>query len=293
MGIHKLGTFGTPRIISLYLINSEKNILIESGPYSISNSLLNEIIKIGINLDEIHYIFLTHIHIDHAGGAWELLNRMPKAKVLVHESGVKHLINPTVLKSSASTVLGRELKTWGEMNPIEKQKLVPVKNGMVINLGGHKLRIFPAIGHSYHHLCAFEEHDKVLFSGDALGMYFPENEMIIPSTPPTSFNPITAIKTVIFLDALKPKTIMFSHYGTTKNVDNIFKRNVELLDIWKEIIGRQIKKGHNPEEIVKYLISEFNLDRLPTFEMKKIKSIMKINVSGYLSYFKKKNNGKR
>src|SRR3990172_8906733 len=100
-GVYFLGTFGTPQVISSYLVRGQKIALIEPGPTCVQNDVMRSVVALGVNPSEVSYVVVSHIHIDHAGGAGSLMRRMPKAKVVAYEPGAKHLVDPSRLIASA------------------------------------------------------------------------------------------------------------------------------------------------------------------------------------------------
>ena len=227
-GTFFLGSFGVPKTISLYLVKGVEPALIESGPSSISNEVCRRLNRLGVSPKDVSYILLTHIHIDHAGGAWSLLERMPKARVMLHPQGVRHLIDPSRLYASASKVLGDVLKKWGEVRPVSPSRILEARDGQTVNLGGLELRFMNAPGHAPHQIAIYDETNRVLFPGEAMGIYYPGIDVIVPASPPPNFDLELAIQTIQKLSNLRVDALCLPHFGPIFDVKPFFQRVLHL-----------------------------------------------------------------
>jgi len=138
---------------SAYLIKGKKLALIDCGPTSSADVLLAGLQELGIDPLDIDYLIATHIHLDHAGGAGYLAQKLPKLKVLVHENGAKHLVDPSRLKAGASKYWGEAFSVFGELVPVLDHRVQALQDGAEIDLGGGRcLKVIDTVGHSPHHL---------------------------------------------------------------------------------------------------------------------------------------------
>jgi glyoxylase-like metal-dependent hydrolase (beta-lactamase superfamily II) len=218
-----LGSFGVPKTISLYLAKGDQPALIESGPSSISNKVCERLDELGVFHKDIIYILLTHIHIDHAGGSWSLLERMPKARVMLHSKGVKHLIEPSQLRTPSSKVLGDLLKAWGEVRQVSTSQIIEVKDGQILDLDGLKIRIINAPGHTPNQIAFYDETNRVLFPGDAMGIYYSGIDAIIPASPSPNFDLAAAMETLQKLSNLNVDVVCLPHFGPVFDVKNFYR----------------------------------------------------------------------
>ncbi len=182
--------YSIPKWGSIYLINEEGKALIDAGPATSVHAVLDGIKKLGFKPEDIDYLIVTHIHLDHAGGAGVLLKDMPQAQVVVHHRGVKHLVNPAKLIGSVIELLGEEAMIRdGEVVTIAEDRVKPVHRGDVLRLSqGQVLEFIDAPGHAPHELCIYEKRNKGIFVGDAAGISILKRGFLFPETPPPSFD---------------------------------------------------------------------------------------------------------
>ena len=204
-----------------YLINEDKKALIDSGPTTSSQTVLAGIAQIGVRAEEIDYIILTHIHLDHSGGAGTLLKYMPRAKVLAHERAIRHLIDPSRLIISATQAQGDDSPTRnGEVLPVTESRLVSVQDGDILKLSARQsLTLLDCPGHAPHELCIYESRSRGIFVGDAVGHTVEGTDIIVPITPPPSFNFDLYLDTLEHLKKLNASKLYFSHYGASTAVE--------------------------------------------------------------------------
>ena len=287
--------FGIPEFTSVYLIEGEKLALIESGPTKSAPLIIEGIKGFGFDPGDISYIIVTHIHLDHGGGAGTLLKEMPGAKVVVHERGAKHMIDPSKLVNSSKRVFGDFIDKWyGEVLPIEEDRIMPVKDGEMIDLGkGQRLRMIDSPGHATHHICVYSEKDKGLFTGDAAGVYFPVPKVIIPTTPPPEFDPDINVNTIKGFMELDVDLLLFSHFGPAGKVDKALNAGIDWLMKWKDAVSTMMSDDVSIEKITerfredtrKELGSDKGMEPLYRWVME---HHIPMCAGGYLNYFKKK-----
>ena len=223
--------------VCCYIINSEKACIVDCGSTSTANEILNAIDELGISRDDVRYIAVTHIHLDHGGGAGRLLKYFKNAKVLVHPKGFKHLINPLKLWNAAKSLLGDIAEIYQAPEPCEESKILAVKDMQTIDLGDCKLMALHTPGHAVHHVSFYLSKHKTLFTGDSAGMQY--NGMIVPTTPPPfDFN--ESLKSLEKMMELNPKIIAFTHFGFGKSelLKKVYKKIVEWVDIAKEVVSK-------------------------------------------------------
>ena len=230
---------------SVYLLNEERKTLIESGPAASANVVLEGINKVGVRPQDIAYIVVTHIHLDHAGGAGLLLKDMPQAQVVVHYKGARHLVNPARLVSSVIATQGEEIMMRvGEVVPIEANRIQEIHDGDTIKLGDKQvLKFIDTPGHTPHELCIYESRNGGLFTGDAVGMYVAEGELLQPLSPPPDFDLELYINTLERLMRLNATTIYFSHFGISNKVQESLQLAIDKLRIWDDIVEKAAREN--------------------------------------------------
>lgn len=269
-----------------YLISGDKNALIETGTSKSVPNILKDLHELGLkNLD---YIAVTHIHLDHAGGAGFLVEKFKDSKIIAHRKGAYHLTEPTKLEESAEDAIGEPFEHYGKMKPIPPEKILTVSKEKEFDLGsGYKLKGIDSPGHAPHHLCFYETETQSLLTGDAAGMYLMENKELIPTTPPPNFDLEESLETLNMLQTLEAKRLLYTHNGYSNKPRENLSKYAKILKDWV----REIAELQNLEEekfysrIAERKISEM---KIPESEIPFFKEIIKMNVRGALLYLKRK-----
>jgi glyoxylase-like metal-dependent hydrolase (beta-lactamase superfamily II) len=251
----ELNTGGIPQFICSYVITGPNPVLVEAGPTNSVPNLLSGIQELGIAPEAIQYVAITHIHLDHGGGAGTLLKALPNAKVLVHPRGATHLIDPERLWPSSQTVLGFVSEVFGKPEPVPKDRVVPITEGS-IDLGDDgKLTITETVGHASHHLSFQESFNGGVFPGDAAGTYLPDCNVVVPTTPPPFFLE-PALASLDKLTALHPTALYFTHFGIADDAINRLKAYKEQLKLWVKVAEEGVKAHLILEEIRDNIIAQ-------------------------------------
>ena len=185
----------------------------------------------------VDYLFLTHVHLDHAGGAGAMMRHLPNARLLVHERGARHMIDPAKLIAGAVAVYGEEAVAadYGEIVPVAAGRVCVTADGAVFELAGRPLHFVETAGHARHHLCLFDEGSLSLFTGDTFGLSFREFDVdgrafIFPTSSPVQFEPEAAHDSIERLLRFSPKTAYLTHYSRVSGLRGLADDLHELLD---------------------------------------------------------------
>ena len=251
----ELETGGFKNLICSYIIKGAKTILVESGPTSSVPKLVSGLKELNINFEDVEYVAVTHVHLDHGGGAGTLLKFLPNAKVLVHPRGMPHLINPERLWPSSQAVLGFVSEIFGKPEPVPKERIIPVTEGSFDLADGAKLRVIETLGHASHNLSFHESLNGGVFPGDAAGTYFPEFDVVMPTTPPP-FHLDLALASLDKLISLKPTVLYYSHFGKASNGVQRLKDYKLQLQLWAKIAEEGVRKNQSLEEMRDRIIAE-------------------------------------
>ncbi len=185
--IHTLDTHfqEIPHTIANYLIESQDGlILIETGPGSITKHLPQAFATAGLDLADVRHVFVTHIHLDHAGAAGWWAKR--GAHIYVHHIGARHLIDPSRLMASATRIYGADMdRLWGEMLPVPTDQLTALHDEALIQIGDVTIRALDTPGHARHHLAYIV--GEVAFTGDVAGVHLSGSPFIDLPAPPPEF----------------------------------------------------------------------------------------------------------
>ncbi|MGH8886215.1 MAG: MBL fold metallo-hydrolase [Egibacteraceae bacterium] len=209
-------TAGLAKVTAGYLIDAPRPTLIECGPARSISNVIEALAQVGMGPSDLAYLVLSHIHLDHAGGAGDLAEVFSSATVLVSEVGARHLVDPGRLNASSRRVYGDELMdtVYGDCTPVEGERVRGVADGDRLDLGGgRRLELLHTPGHAKHHIAAFDPDAGLLFVGDSVGVKLPGMSAIRPATPPPDFDLILAQRTLDRYRALAPAAIHLAHYG--------------------------------------------------------------------------------
>ena len=244
--------FGVAGQGGVYILSGKPAALVEAGTSLAQERILAALDHLNISRDDVGWIFLTHIHLDHAGGAGGLLHELPAARGVVHARGARHLLDPSRLVASVKEAVRERFPLYGTVVPIPEGRLHVAQDGAVFPLGQFRIRAVDAPGHAPHHLCYFEEKEKLLFTGDAVGLYL--GGTLVPSTVPPSFDLDASLATLRRLTDLGPAQLLFTHFGPGS--PDLLSLYPDLLRAWVERV-RRIRRAHATEdEIVTAVLRE-------------------------------------
>ncbi len=221
--------FVRPRFDASFLIvENGRAAFVDTGPNSAVPRLLAALEAHGLDRDAVDYVIPTHVHLDHAGGAGLLMRELPKAKLVVHPRGARHLVDPGVLMEGVRAVYGREVadRDYGELIPVPAERVVTTEEGTVLELGGRPLRFADTPGHARHHHCIWDEASRGWFTGDTFGIVYPElntprGPYIVPATAPVQFDQPALHDSVARLLAQRPEVMYLTHYGAVRDVETL------------------------------------------------------------------------
>ncbi len=214
------GLFG-PRRVAAWLVGQPGAwAFVDCGPGRCAPRLLAALGRLDIDPGEVAYVLPTHVHLDHAGGAGALLAALPRARLLAHARGVRHLVDPAALWAGAVGVYGEALllEHYGALVPVPEARIAAVSDGMTVALGSRTLRFVDSPGHARHHYAVWDEASRSLFAGDTFGLCYreldsPAGPYVLPSTSPVQFEPEAWPATLDAFIALEPLRVCVAHYG--------------------------------------------------------------------------------
>jgi glyoxylase-like metal-dependent hydrolase (beta-lactamase superfamily II) len=242
---------GFEDFIGCYLLTGEKKALVDVGPSAGIPGLLNALSRAGASPDEIDYIILTHVHIDHAGGIGQAAKAMKNARVLAHNRALNHLIDPTALWQASRNTLGELALRYGKIEPVPNDRIISVEDGMKVDLGeGLVPEIYLTPGHAPHHLAIFDPKDNILLAGDMAGVYM--HDFFRPNSPPL-FRLQDFLKSIDRAIALQPTKIAYSHFGCYGDAVQKLRAVRAQTILWHEIIRAGAKDGKTAEEMFRLL----------------------------------------
>ncbi|MEI5906798.1 MBL fold metallo-hydrolase [Bacillus spongiae] len=285
-----------------YVIKSEKPTIIETCTSSSVPYILQGLSNLDLSPEEIEYIIVTHIHLDHAGGVGLLLQHCPNAKVVVHPKGARHLVDPTKLILGAKAVYGKHFnQLFDPIIPVKEENILIMNEEDELEIGEDRtLRFYDTPGHANHHFCIFDSKSKGIFSGDTLGSLYGELEKAglffsLPITSPNQYDPEKMLLSAMKLENLDPHFIYFGHYGMTRKVTDVFEHLRHWLPQFTEASINGLKKNTtDPIPSVKLELMEVVSNYLstkgipPTHPIYHILEMdMSLNAMGLVDYISK------
>lgn len=289
-----LSFLGDPKSIAAYLVETSTGpILFETGPYSTFPALKTGVEQLGYQIEDIEHVFLTHIHLDHAGAAWALAQH--GATIYVHPRGAKHLAHPEKLMSSATRIYGDEMdRLWGQMNPIPESHIQIMEDGEKIKIGGIKVRAWHTPGHAVHHI-AWQVENIHLIAGDVAGVKI-MGGIAVPPCPPPDINLQDWEQSIRFILSRRYSSLYLTHFGPLNGTKNIKTHLTELrsrLRSWANWIKPYYDADTPAEEITpkfeKYVNSQYDAANASA-EVKQYyqnANPVWMSVAGLLRYWKK------
>ncbi|ENO90627.1 MBL fold metallo-hydrolase [Thauera linaloolentis] len=229
-GIHALESgYGRPLLAAIHIVVDEgRAAIIDTGSNNSVPRVLSALAVLGIAPENVEWVMLTHIHLDHAGGAGSLMCALPQAKLLVHPRGLRHMIDPGRLWEGTSAVYGAEraYELYGRLVPVPPERIVPATEGLEVRLGKRLFRLFDTPGHARHHICIWDDRARVFFTGDTFGLSYRELDVdgrvfVLPTTTPTQFEPEAMHESIDRMLAMQPQAMYLTHYSRVTDVSRL------------------------------------------------------------------------
>tara|TARA_Y100001960_G_scaffold332585_1_gene433675 strand:- start:1379 stop:2350 length:972 start_codon:yes stop_codon:yes gene_type:complete len=215
-------------LASIHLIvEGNKAALVDTGTFFSVPGVMQILSQKRIPSENILYVFLTHIHLDHAGGAGEFMSLFPNAKLVVHPRAVRHMADPSRLIKSAMMIYGEEdfRRMYGEIRPVDASRIIEAADNFHIKMNGRALFFIDTPGHARHHYCIFDEKSQSFFTGDTFGVSYREfdvdgMEFVFPTTTPVQFDPLEAHNSIDRIMSYDPKYAFLTHYSRIGNLSH-------------------------------------------------------------------------
>jgi len=216
-GVHRvdLEWNGLPGQVAAYLVDGGDGLaVVESGPASTLPALLRGVRSLGREPEEITHVLVTHVHLDHAGGAGALLRHAPRARVYVHPRGAAHLADPSRLLASASLLYGDRMHAlWGETVPVPPDRLAVLEDGAEVRVGGRRLAAVDTPGHAGHHHAFHDPDAGLVFTGDVGGIRVGGARYVSAPTPPPEIDLAAWSASLERIRDLRPRILLPTHFG--------------------------------------------------------------------------------
>ncbi|MES9858496.1 MAG: MBL fold metallo-hydrolase [Sedimenticola sp.] len=277
-----------PKLACCYLVREgNEAAIIDTGTAYTVPHIMELLAHYGLSRDQVKYVIPTHVHLDHAGGAGQLMEQLPSAQLVIHPNGARHMINPEKLIAGTIGVYGEAQfkQDYGEILPIPEERVLQADDGLSISLGGRQLVCIDTPGHARHHFTLWDEQSKGLFTGDTFGIAYPElntergHFALLPSTP-IDFDPERWRETLKRLMSYQPERVYLTHYCMAEQPADLAKALLELIDIYVETALNS--DPDNRYQSIKERLKQHYLERLDahgcTLEIEQIDALLNMDL---------------
>jgi glyoxylase-like metal-dependent hydrolase (beta-lactamase superfamily II) len=247
---------------SYLLIDGGQAAFIDNNTVHAVPLLMSALEEEGLRPEQVMYIIVTHVHLDHSGGTAALLARCPSAKVIAHERAARHIIDPSRLVEGATAVYGSEMfeKIYGKIRPADAKMVGAVSDGETLKFGARSLRFIYTLGHAKHHMCIFDVTDNIIFTGDSFGLAYPflqtgRRPFIFPSTTPVDFDPDMAIAGVRKIVDTGAGRVFPAHYGPVREISSGAEMMIDYLGRMKGVMTAGCASGASGDGLYTFCLS--------------------------------------
>ena len=234
----------TPLLMLLVfgIIEFGRAAFVDTGVNSSVPLLLDALAQQDLDPGDVEYVFLTHVHLDHAGGAGLLMQQLPNARCVIHPRGARHMIDPTKLIAGTELVYGKDKtrEVYGTIEPIDARRVIEPEDGEWFDFNGRALQTIYTEGHARHHYVLNDPTARGVFTGDSFGVSYREldtarGEIVFPTSTPVHFDPPEAHKAVDRIMALAPEQLYLTHYSRIVDLERLADAMHAGLDAFVEI----------------------------------------------------------
>ncbi len=275
------GMYDTAEYGSVYLLDADRPAVVDTGIGTHHERILAAMDRVGIDRADLAWLAVTHVHLDHAGGAGFLAEACPNATVAVHPRGARHLVDPSRLVEGTRQAVGDQWQYYTEPEPVPQARIHEIENGDSLDLGDHTLRVHAAPGHAPHQVVFENPENAAVFTADAAGIYVPSLDNVEPTSPPPQFDLEQALVDVETLQTLDPETLCYAHFGPAL-ADDRLAEYADVLEAWVEDIEHKREQLDDDAAVVEYFATETEMDRV--WGADKAASETAMNVRGVLRY---------
>ena len=268
-GIHTIDTgYVRPGFDAAYLVvEAGRGAFIDCGTNHSVPVLLAALAQAGLAPADVDWLVLTHVHLDHAGGAGALMRHLPNARLVAHPRAAPHMVDPARLAAGATAVYGEAefARHYGELVPVPSGRVVVAADGHEVDLAGRALRCIDTPGHARHHLCVWDARSRSWFTGDTFGLSYRELDgahgaFILPTSSPVQFEPEAMQASIERMMAQSPQAMYLTHYGRVGDVARLAAEMHEQIDAMVSLAQACDGRPDRHEALVAAL-SDYYLER--------------------------------
>ena len=279
----------TEGLVAAYLLPGPEGwTLVETGPSTCRDALLGGVARAGVAANEVGRVFVTHIHLDHAGGMGAVVGAFPKATFYAHELGVPHLVDPSRLVASARRAWGPASDSlWGAIAPVPAGRIVALRGGERFPVERGELEVIATPGHARHHLAFYDSRLRGVFTGDGAGVRLEHSSHLRPAVPPPDLDLEQLFSSLELMRRTEPRLVLFSHFGPSPDGADDLRRYRTIVEQWRDVALVAARERPDPEFVTARL-KEYDTGTLAATDPTDRESIISgydLAARGFLRYF--------
>lgn len=277
-GMYDVAEYG-----SVYLLDAEQPALVDTGVGTNHGRILDMLDEVGVAKTDLTHILLTHVHLDHAGGAGFLAEECPNATIYVYENATHHLRDPSRIIEGTKQALGDQWNYHAEPRPIPEGRIVGLRDGDTIDLGDRLLEAHHAPGHAPHQVVFDDRLNNAVFVADAAGVWIPSMETIYTPSPPPNFDLKQVLEDTEMITDLNPEVLLFPHYGPgPTDVQGVLADYRVAMVEWVNAVEAKYEALGHEADVVDYFVSRNEVHK--AWGTERAEADTALNVSGALQY---------
>ena len=228
--------------------------------------------SLGLSPDSVDYVIVSHVHLDHAGGAGAMMQAFPQARLLVHPRGVRHMVDPSALVKGASAVYGADevRRLYGEVVPVDAARIIEATHELSVDLAGRELLCLDTPGHARHHICVVDRRSSGVFTGDNFGLSYREldtdgRQFVFPTTTPIQFDPQAMHASLDLIMSYRPQAVYLTHFSQLSDPAGKALQLHRLIDAHVDIALREKAGGEDRQRRIRCALSDLLLTETQRF----------------------------
>lgn len=262
-----------PLLAGVHLVVEQGRVaIVDTGTMASLAPTLEALSALGLSADSVDYVMLTHIHLDHAGGAGAMMGAFVNARLVVHPRGLRHMVDPSQLIAGVTSVYGADevRRLYGEILPIDARRIIPATHGLSVDLAGRELLCLDTPGHARHHICLLDGKSGNIFAGDIFGLSYREldtdgRQFIFPTTTPVQFDPQAMHASLDLVMSYRPPFVYLTHYSQVADTAAKAARLHELVDAHVRIARREQSAGGDRQSRIRAGLAQLLLEEVQRF----------------------------
>ena len=257
-----------PQMAACYLLETDSAVaVIEVGNNDSTERILKVLASRGRQVAEVSHVIVTHVHLDHAGGAGKLMQLLPNATLVVHPRGARHMIDPSRLEASARAVYGDAEfdEMYGSLVPVPEDRVILMEDGDSLEIGKRPLSFIDSPGHARHHFCIWDEQTRGWFTGDTFGISYRELDtengpFVFPTSTPIQFDPPALIASINRMLEKQPENMYLTHFGRVQDVQRLADDMISSVEQFATF-GEQFDADENRQDGIRFAMMEWLMAR--------------------------------